>query len=313
VGTSTGQHDPPKSFCWRISFSVIIIGLLLLGTPGSGIGLVIFEEGFDSGNGASFSQSPYGSITGNPQYSVQNSVKATGVYALRHHFNLGQGGSYATKFIGDNPEISNPNNDHYQNLYVQFKLRYSAGYDFSAGNNKIMIIGTEDDRRHDTICCNPWVASYITILMGHTGSSGFFDTEGNNKRAPTGQWIVLAPNRAGYSNTNRFTVETGRWYTIEVHIRLNDPNQSNGIFEMWVDGVKVSEYSNVLFRIPWDGTAGSNFNYGVNFVMLSHYIDSGAPQAQDMYYDDIKINTQYIGTGSSPLLSPSPPGSLRVN
>ncbi|TFH33580.1 MAG: hypothetical protein E4G97_00030 [Deltaproteobacteria bacterium] len=309
----TGQHDSPKSFCLRISFSVLIIGLLLLGSPGSGIALVIFEEGFESGNGSSFSQSPYGSITGNPQYSVQDSVKATGVYALRHHFNLGQGGSYATKFIGDNPEISNPNNDHYHDLYIQFKLRYSEGYDFSAGNNKIMIIGTEDDRRHDTICCNPWVASYITLLIGHSGSSGFFDTEGNNKRAPTGQWIALPPNRAGYSNTNRFTTETGRWYTIEVHIRLNDPNQSNGIFEMWIDGVKVSEHSNVLYRIPWDGTAGSNFNYGINFVMLSHYIDSGAPQAQDMYYDEIKINTQYMGTGSSPLISPSPPRNLKVN
>lgn len=313
MGTSTGQHDSRESFSLKFQVSVLIIGLLLLVSPGSGIALVIFEEGFESGNGESFSRSPYGSITGNTQYSVQDSVKATGNYALRHHFNLGQGGSYATKFIGDNPEISNPNNDHYNNLYIQFKLRYSQGYDFSAGNNKIMIIGTEDDRRHDAICCNPWVASYITILMGHTGSSGFFDTEGNNKRATTGQWIVLGPNQAGYTNTNRFIAETGRWYTMEVHIRLNDTNQNNGVFEMWVDGVKVSEYSNVLYRIPWDGAAGSNFDYGVNFVMLSHYIDSGAPQAQDMYYDDIKINTQYIGTGGSPLLSPSPPWNLRVN
>jgi hypothetical protein len=313
VRVSTGQDDSPKSFRSRISFSILITGLLLLGSPGSGIGEVVFEEGFESGNGASFSQSPYGSITGNPQYSVQNGVKATGVYALRHHFNLGQSGSYATKFFGDNPAISNPNNNHYHDLYIQLKLRYSEGYNFSAGNNKIMIIGTEDDRRHDAICCNPWVASYITLLIGNSGSSGFFTVEGNNKRAPTGQWFGLNPNRAGYSNTNRFATETGRWYTIEVHIRLNDPNQSNGMFEMWIDGVKVSEYSNVLYRIPWDGTAGSNFNYGVNFAMLSHYIDSGAPQAQDIYYDDIKINTQYIGTGSSPLLSPSAPGNLRVN
>jgi len=296
----------------RITF-VALAGLLLLSNPGSGMGQVIFEEGFESGNGASFSGSSYGSITGNPQYIVQSSVRAAGNYALQHHFNLGQGGSFATKLFGDNPEISNPNNNHYQELYVQFKLRYSEGYDFSAGNNKIMIIGTEDDRRHDAICCNPWVASYNTLYIANSGSSGSFNVEGNNKRAPTGQWYGLSPNRSGYGNTNPFITETGRWYTIEVHIRLNDLNQSNGIFEMWIDGIKISEYTNVTYRIPWDGTVGSNFNYGVNFVMLSSYLNSGSPQAQDIFYDDIKISTTHIGTGSLPVLTPSSPKILRVD
>jgi len=312
VPPGTGQHDSPKGSCRRITLAALA-GLLLLGGPGSGKCQVIFEEGFESGTGASFSASSYGSITGNPQYIVQGTVKAAGNYALQHHFNLGQGGSYATKLFGDNPEISNPNHDHYQELYVQFKLRYSEGYDFSAGNNKIMIIGTEDDRRHDAICCNPWVASYNTLYIANSGSSGSFNVEGNNKRAPTGQWYGLSPNRSGYDGTNRFITETGRWYTIEVHIRLNDPNQGNGIFEMWIDGTKISEYSNVTYRVPWDGTAGSNFNYGVNFVMLSHYINSGSPQAQDIFYDDIKISTSYIGTGSQTSSIPSPPTILNVD
>ncbi|WKZ32640.1 MAG: heparin lyase I family protein [Thermodesulfobacteriota bacterium] len=271
-------------------------------------GAIFHFEGFESGESVpGFSGSSYGSIYGNPSYSIQGAEKASGSYALMHRFEAGQNGSYATMLFGDSPESLDSNNSSYQDIYIQFKLRYSPGYDFSAGNNKIVIIGTQDDVRHDNVCCNPWVANYITLHAGNSGSSGYFNVEGNNKKAATGQWFPLSPNISGYSVSNRYTIETGRWYTMEIHISLNAGSQPTGVFEMWIDGQKISYYDQVLYRVPKEGDFGTNTAFGINFVMLSHYLNSGAPQDQAMYYDDIILSTSYIGERR-----PSSPLNLRL-
>jgi len=281
-------------------------GFLLIFTHGS-LAQVFFTEGFESGNGNTFSQSPYGTIEGNSQYSVQQNVVANGQYSLQHHFNQGQSGTFSTYQFGDSPNVLGT--DHYFDIYIQFKLRYSDGYDFSAGNNKIMIIGTQDSRRHDTICCNPWVSHYITLYAHATGADAFFDVEGNNKRAPSGQWFSLAPNLVGSS---QFTIDRNRWYTIEVHLQPNTGSPATGLFEMWIDGTQITRRTDVLYRIPWDGSVGTDPGYGINFVMLSHYINNTAPQAQDMFYDDIILSTRYIGINDSNRIPPDPPYNLRV-
>jgi hypothetical protein len=90
---------------------------------------------------------------------------------------------------------------------------------------------------------------------------------------------------------------------------LNDAGQSNGIFEMWVDGLKVAEYLNLGYRVSWDGSYGRNLSYGTNFVMITTYINNPAPQDQDIYFDDVKISTTYIGVVND---SPNPLTGLRV-
>lgn len=272
--------------------------------------VVIFAEGFESAAPRTFLSHYYGNLNANERFSIQSNIKSSGSYALKYHFTtgIGNGGEFVTQHFGDSmasPVYPSGTGEHYQDIYVQYKLYYSHGFDWSAGNNKIMIIGTQDDRSHGNVCCNPWVSHYITILAGNEGNRGFFNAEGNNKRSTIRQWVGLGPNINGYSSTNRYLIEPEKWYTIEIHRKLNDLSQNNGIFEMWINGLKVAEYNNVLYRVPWDGTYGSNFAYGSNFIMLTTYINNPAPQDQDMYYDDIKISTSYIG-----LINP--PANLRI-
>jgi hypothetical protein len=299
-----------------IAYRLVIATLVLVGilfTPSrEGLAQVFFSEGFESGNGSTFSGSAYGSINGNPQYTIQDSIVANGRYSLQHHFDQGQGGSFATHQFGDSPDVGGSPTEHFLDIYIQFKLRYSNAYDFSAGNNKIMIIGTQDSRRHDTICCNPWVSHYITLYANETGSNAVFDVEGNNKRQSSGQWFALTPNLLGPTRPNGFQIERNRWWTIEVHLAMNTLSNSNGIFEMWIDGTQVTRKTDVLYRIPWDGSVGTDPGVGINFVMLSHYINSGAPGSQDMYYDDIIFSTAYIGTSAPDTTPPASPTGLTV-
>jgi hypothetical protein len=131
----------------------------------------------------------------------------------------------------------------------------------------------------------------------------------NNKQAPSGQWAVFAPNTGGYGSSNRFVLQAGRWYTIEVRLKMNDANVDNGVFQMWVDGQLVGDYRTVRYRIPWNGTYGSTMTYGTNFVMISDFADAPVSQDQGIYYDDMKFSTTYIGGGSA---GPLPPTNLRI-
>lgn len=265
-------------------------------------GSEFFNEGWESGTKTTFNSSFYGNLTANANYIVQNSIVGSGAYALRFNFRSGEMTSddYGTQHIGDSiagPVWATRSGETFDDIYIQYKVYYSNGFDFSSGA-KQLIIGTQDSRRHDNACCNPWVSHYIfTATYG-----GAFQADGNNKQAASGQWFGLDPNVNGYSQSNLYLIQTGRWYTVEVRMRLNDSGQDNGIFQMWVDDVLVSDYRSVRFRIPWDGTFGDDFTYGTNFVLMSNYIETAATQNQQVYYDDVKISVFPIG-GSAPSLS----------
>jgi hypothetical protein len=299
-----------RSKCKKVTFCIFFVSLMSwIGVP-SVHAVVFFEEGWESGTKTqTFNSQYYGNLGTNSNFTVQSAVRASGNYALRFTFEAGQmvplGGTQHIADSAAGPVFPVGQGNHYQDLYIQYKIYYSPGFDFSL-RPKQFIIGTQDDRRHDDPCCNPWVADYITT----ESYDGFFGTELNNKRAASGQWWGLNPNMNGYSTpSNEFRIQTGRWYTLEFRRRLNTA-QNNGIFQMWVDGVQVADYQDVPYRIPWNGSYGTNYNYGTNFVMISNYIARAPAQTQYVYFDDVKFSDTYIGIGTTP---PPPPPANRCD
>jgi hypothetical protein len=291
--------------------AVALSGVVLLDAQAPVTG-IFFDEGWESGaTSGSFNSSFYGSAGGN-QFSAQSAVKYAGTWAFRHQLNAGlQPGSiqYATQHFGDaiaGPVLANGRGQHFNDFYIQWKVYYSPGFDFSVGI-KQFIIGTQDDQRHDNPCCNPWVAHYTTIYVEDHGE---LYAEINNKQASSGQWIGLGPNLG----PNPFVLQSGRWYTIEVRRRLNDSSGDNGIYQMWVDGQLIADHRNLRFRIPNNGSFGSNYTYGTNFAMISDYTPAALPQSQAVYYDDVKFSTTPIGASGTapPPAAPAPPTNVRV-
>ena len=279
-----------------------------------GTGGVFFSEGWESGTASSsFNSRYYGSAVG-PQFRAQNIIRAGGNWALEHHMLQGlqpPAIQYATQHFGDavsGPVHSVGQGQRFDDLFVQYKVYYPDGFDFSARGYKQLIIGTEDDRRHENVCCNPWVSSYITIYPAHPSREPLV-AEANNKQSPTSQWVGFYQNSSGYSSSNLFRIQTNRWYTIEVRRRLNDTGVDNGIFQMWINGILIADHRTVRFRVPWNGTYGSNFNYGTNFAMISDYTMEAVTRDQSIYYDDIKFGTSYIGMD---VTAPSPPTNVRI-
>lgn len=305
----------------RVAF-VAVLGSMALArvTAQSPVSGVFFNEGWESGaTGATFNSRNYGSSGTSPQFRAQSAVRASGNYAFEHVLTSGMSPGvihYATQHIGDainGPVYPAGQGQRFFDLYVQFKVHYSPNFDVTNSRPKSLIIGTEDGTRHDATCCNPWVSHYV-MLYPPGPTWGITVAEANAKQATTGQFANLVQNRGGYSASNPYVTQPGRWYTIEVRRRLNDPGQRNGIFQMWVDGVLIAEHTTVLYRVPFDGTFGSDMTFGTNFVMISDYMSGGSTQNQSIYYDDIKISTTPIGLGTTPTPTPLPsaPANLRI-
>jgi hypothetical protein len=299
--------------------------LLLLGICAAGVGVsaqapvtgIFFTESWDSGTLAnSFNSNSYGRLSETGLHSIDTATRVSAPGAIRQRYTAGQVGDSidgGTQHFGDSPASPVPaagSGQHFYDIYFQYKFYYSPGFDFGNGHYKQFMIGTQDERRHDETCCIPFAAHYLMMMVEHGGA---VEVEAYNKESSSRPFVQLNPNAGGYNDSNRFIVQTGRWYTFEVRRRLNDPGVDNGIFQMWADGVLIADYRSVRFRIPRNGAFGSTATYGTNWLMLSGYTTNTVSQNQSAYYDDLKLSTTYIGAGTTPPpTAPAAPTGLRV-
>ena len=89
--------------------------------------------------------------------------------------------------------------------------------------------------------------------------------------------------------TNLFdSAHLGRWICVEAHVRLNDPGQSNGGFELWVDG----NHEAARTGLNW---VGAFSNYGINALFIENYRNDASPAEQSRYLDNLIVGTRRIG------------------
>jgi len=84
------------------------------------------------------------------------------------------------------------------------------------------------------------------------------------------------------------TALSDTWFCIEHHVRLNDPGQSNGVTEFWIDGGLEARRDGLDF-------VGTYSDYGINAVFLENYWNSGSVQEQERYFDNFVVSTEPIG------------------
>ena len=94
-----------------------------------------------------------------------------------------------------------------------------------------------------------------------------------------------------------------RWYCIEGQVRLNDPGQSNGVQEYWVDGNLEARRTSINF-------VGTYTAYGINAIFFENYWNSGSPKLNERYFDNIVLSTQPIGCLDN--TGPNPPMNLKI-
>jgi len=93
-----------------------------------------------------------------------------------------------------------------------------------------------------------------------------------------------------------------RWVCVETRMKLNTPGSSDGEMSLWVDNVLDAQGKNLNFR-------GSYTTFGINAILLENYINAGAPQDQQRYFDNLVVSRKRIGCQAQGV-KPSPPTNV---
>jgi hypothetical protein len=182
----------------------------------------------------------------------------------------------------------------YRELYWRVYLRHEPGWE-GGGGDKL-------SRAFIFASPNSWAQAMIAHVWSGNGNASVStflsidpasgtDTAGNVVTTVYNDFVNLRWLGLRYSSTPIFdTAHVGEWYCIEARARLNDAGQSNGVFQLWIDGELEAEQSGM----NWVGTYS---DYGINAVFLENYWNDGSPVSQERYMDNFVVSTQPVGCG----------------
>lgn len=261
---------------------------------------IIFRDDFESTT--EMSSRYYGYNSSDGDCVVEDGSGLGSSRGIRTHWEASQidAGGFWYMF-GRNPvaSLSNSTQD-YRDVYWRFYLKTSVGW--TGGNpakltravsfagadwSQAMIAHVWGNIGEDVLKTDP----VSLVADGQVQSSGYNDFEAM-------RWLG-----AGVGTTPLYSTErSGQWHLVEVHVRLNTSGQSDGVFEVWVDGNLERQQDNLNFVGTWQ-------EYGINAIAFGNYWNEGAPAAQDRYMDNVVISTAPIG----PALSPVNPAILKTS
>lgn len=93
------------------------------------------------------------------------------------------------------------------------------------------------------------------------------------------EWLGYRPGTTAVFDT----ANSGRWYCVVHHVRLNDPGQANGVQEFFIDGRLEAR------RDGLDFVRGYR-DFALNAVFVENYWNDGSVKAQERYFDNLVIS-----------------------
>ncbi len=192
---------------------------------------------------------------------------------------------------------------NYNELYVGYYFKYSSNFQWHPVANKHAYV---------------W-------LGGDPSNGNFFVAVGGNQHMWFTNQIGWGPGSIDYkpNTANNPTIQAGTWYWMEFHVKQNTPGQSDGLFEMWINGQLVMQYNNIPYRSSsqsnmgfgsfsytpvWGGVVGATNNVQSD-LWVDHTVISTGPigvpgatfQSADVYYNtfesaDMRPSITFNGT-----------------
>ncbi len=176
-------------------------------------------------------------------------------------------------------------NEDFREIYYRMYLKMQSGWQGSTDKLSRAIVIARDD----------WSEGAIAHLWGDGKSrlaidpAGCVDSSNNVACVGYNDFAHLSWLGAQSGSTPIFDANhADRWYCIEAHVKLNDPGQSNGIQEFWIDGKLEARKANLNFVRSYNG-------YAINALFFENFWNAGAPQQEERYFDNIVVSTQAIG------------------
>jgi hypothetical protein len=178
----------------------------------------------------------------------------------------------------------------YRDVYWRLFLKHQAGWIGGAGDKLT--------RAFSFASSTTWAQSMFAHLWGGGAPDQNYlildpasgtDALGNLKTTTYNDFPNMRWLGATRGTTPLFDAShVGAWYCVEAHVQLNDAALSNGVFEFWIDGSLEARQTG----LNWLGGFSA---YGINAAYFENFWNTGSPQAQERYFDNIVVSTQRIG------------------
>jgi hypothetical protein len=180
----------------------------------------------------------------------------------------------------------------YRDIYWRFNLRLQPGWIGGGADKLTRATILSSDRFAQAAIGHLWSGGlpgsdperlYLDPASG-TDESGVLRTTTYND-FPRLRWIGAAGG-----NTPLFSIaNAGRWFCIEVHMKLNARDAADGTFEYWIDDRLEAQ----RIGLNW---VGAYSDYGINAVYLEQYWTSVPfTRIQQRYLDNFVVSTARIG------------------
>ncbi|MGQ4879551.1 polysaccharide lyase [Billgrantia sp. LNSP4103-1] len=115
---------------------------------------------------------------------------------------------------------------------LHYRLRFEANFDFVKGGKLPGLYGGEAPSGGEEV----------------TGENGY-SMRLMWREDGQGELYAYLVDREGESiGRGSWSFPTGRWVTVEQELILNDPDERDGIFRVWIDGWPVLEQRNLVYR-----------------------------------------------------------------
>ncbi|MHA6485003.1 cadherin-like beta sandwich domain-containing protein [Paenibacillus sp. strain BS8-2] len=240
--------------------------------------------------------------TSREQFYRSSAVGLGGSSGMKAEFRAADGEQHDTGAIkiafGRTPHsYMNPvaaEDEDLKEVYFRFYVKHEDGW-IGGGGDKLARLSSMQDTN--------WAQSMIAhVWSGSGNSSGNLiaepargtDAAGNLLSTKWNDWPNLYWFGGQVSETPIYDENhVGEWYAVETRVKLNDPGQSNGIFQVWIDDELQMNRTDLNLIGSYE--IGPGKGYGLNWLALENYWNAGTPQDQERYFDNFVISRSKIG------------------
>jgi hypothetical protein len=183
----------------------------------------------------------------------------------------------------------------YRDIYWRFDLRLQPGWTGGGADKLTRATILSSDRFAQAAIGHLWSGGlpgsdperlYLDPASG-TDEFGALRTTTYND-FPRLRWMGAAGGKTPlFSAAN-----VGRWFCVEVHMKLNNRETEDGLFEYWIDDQLEARRTGLNWIGAYD-------DYGINAVYLEQYWTSVPfTQVQQRFLDNFVVSTGRIGCAS---------------
>jgi hypothetical protein len=228
----------------------------------------------------------------NGDFIVLENVGINNSRGMRAKWQVGEVNAGSIKLaFGRNPNsYMNKQNIHtldtFREIYYRMYLRMQKGWQGSPAKLSRATVFTSSSDWRQAMIAHLWSDDKEHLLID---PASCVDPSGKVVCTTYNDFVHLKwlGNKSGI--TPIFSSEnSGKWFCIEHHVKLNDPGQSNGIQEFWIDGNLEARREGLNF-------VGTYTEYAINAIFFENYWNSGSPIEQERYFDNIVISEKPIG------------------